>query len=481
MLRAAGDPTAGLSDREQTVAAKFAAGMTYREIGEALFIAPATVRSHLSTIYRKLNVRSKVGLANLLAANRGVDIADRPSDVTASDASGPPVIAVLPFECVNVDERWGRLADGLSADITIDLARYPDLAVLSSQTMRLYKGRSADARMIGRELSADYLLAGILQTTEQNVRVSVSLVDTRTAADVWATRYEQPASDLFAMQDRITGNVVNVLASCCGKLAGLRRDVARRKPPASLRAYEAYLLGGEQHDRFTRESNLEAIRLLSRAVELDPGLARAWSLLGLAYSVNAYNAFNKEVSASIECWAACTERALSLDPGDCNAHLCMGDLRATRGDLRGAAEEHERALELAPNDADILAMVAGSRALVTGSPHQCIALAERAFRLNSQPPSWYYSQLGRALFAAGRYRQSLSAFRQSPQNSPGTLLFLTVGHALLGEIAQARAVRTRLTCEFTSFTTEGFIRSFPVTNPMAIEAIRHGKRLAELP
>ena len=480
MLRAAGDPIAGLSERERTVAAKFAEGMTYREIGQALFIAPATVRSHLSTIYRKLNISNKVGLANLLAVGREIEGSETVSDIRTADSGGPPVVAVLPFESASHDERWERLADGLSADITIDLARYPDLAVLSGQTMRLYRGRAGDARVIGRELNADYLLAGVLQATARNVRVSVSLVDTKTAADLWATRYEQPASDLLAIQDRITGNVVNVLASCCGKLAGLRRDVARRKAPASLQAYEAYLLGGEQHDRFTRESNLEAIRLLSRAVELDPGLARAWSLLGLAYSVNACNAFGEDVSASIECWAACTERALSLDPGDCNAHLCMGDLRAVRGDLSGAAEEHERILALAPNDADMLAMVAGSRALVTGSPHQCVALAERALRLNSQPPSWYYSQLGRALFAAGRYRESLSAFRQSPQNSPGTLLFLTVGHALLGDLAQAKAVRMRLAREFPSFTTESFVRNFPVTNPVVIEAIRRGQRLAGL-
>ena len=67
MLRAVGNPLSGLSGRERVVAAKFAGGMTYRDIGEALFIAPTTVRTHLSTIYRKLGVRSKVALAALLA------------------------------------------------------------------------------------------------------------------------------------------------------------------------------------------------------------------------------------------------------------------------------------------------------------------------------------------------------------------------------------------------------------------------------
>jgi TolB-like protein/DNA-binding CsgD family transcriptional regulator len=479
MLRAGG-PVAGLSDRERSVAVKFAQGMTYREIGKTLFIAPATVRSHLSAIYRKLNVRSKIGLAKLIAADGGAELADAPSQTGTLERDGPPIIAVLPFENVSADERWDRLADGLSADIIVDLARYPDLAVVSGQTMRLYKGRRGDARSIGRELAADYLLEGSLQADGQNVRVWVSLVDTGTGADLWATRHDQPENDLFIMQDRVTGNVVNALASCCGKVIGLRRDIARRKPPASLRAYETYLLGGEQHDRFTRESNLEAIRLLSRAVELDPGLARAWSLLGLAYGVNACNGFSADVSASIDGCSTATQRALSLDPGDCTAHLCMGDLRAIEGDLRGAAEEHERALELAPNDADILAMVAGSRALVTGNAHQCIALAERALRLNAQPPAWYYSQLGRALFAAGSYRRSMRAFRQSPPDAPATLLFLAVGHALLGEMRQAVLAASRLAHEFPHFTTATFIRGYPVTNPAVIKAIREGARRAGL-
>ena len=84
MLRV-GNHLAGLSDRERAVAAKFADGMTYREIGEALFIAPTTVRTHLSTIYRKLGVRSKVGLAALLADHRQQDLGKAPPEILPTD------------------------------------------------------------------------------------------------------------------------------------------------------------------------------------------------------------------------------------------------------------------------------------------------------------------------------------------------------------------------------------------------------------
>ena len=88
MLGAVGNPLAGLSDRELVVAAKFAEGMTYREIGETLFIAPTTVRTHLSAIYRKLDVRSKVALAALLADHRQQDLSQALPGNLSTNESG---------------------------------------------------------------------------------------------------------------------------------------------------------------------------------------------------------------------------------------------------------------------------------------------------------------------------------------------------------------------------------------------------------
>ncbi|WP_245494568.1 LuxR C-terminal-related transcriptional regulator, partial [Mesorhizobium sp. M4B.F.Ca.ET.017.02.2.1] len=122
-----------LSNRERMIATKFAEGMTYSEIGEMFFIAPATVRTHLSAIYRKLDVRSKVALAALLADRRLQELDQLPFERRSTDLCGPPVVAVLPFD--NLEERWTRIAEGLSADIIVDLARYPDLGVIARQTM----------------------------------------------------------------------------------------------------------------------------------------------------------------------------------------------------------------------------------------------------------------------------------------------------------------------------------------------------------
>lgn len=397
---------------------------------------------------------------------------------SAGDERKPPVIAVLPFENLSADDGWTRLADGLSADMIGDLARCPDLAVISRQTMQSYRGRAGDTRSIRRELNADYLLEGTLQAIGQRVRVAVQLVSAPTGANLWSARFEGSTDDFFVMQDSVTQNVINALGGTFGKLANIGREVARRKPPSSLDAYDCYLLGVELHDRFATDARAEAIRMLSRAVELDPGFARAWMMLGLVHAVDACNAFTPDSAASVERWRECTEKALALDPADPMTRLYMGDLRAIDGDLSGAKEEHDRALTLAPHDADVLSMLASSRALVCGNPEEGCALAERALRLNPQAPSWYYAQLARARFVAGRYADSLSSLRQSPPDNPVTLMFRALCHALLEEPGQAQSIARRIAVEFPRFTVENFIRTYPVTNPLALAVIKEGARRA---
>jgi TolB-like protein len=472
MPRAVESSVAGLSDRERDVASKFSQGMTYREIGKCLFIAPTTVRTHISTIYRKLGVHSKLALAALVRDEAG------PARQRQQRATSP-VIAVIPIENLSGDERWNRLADGLSADITADLARYSDLAVVARQTMRLYKGRRHDLPSVAEEINADFILEGTLQAVGQRVRIAVQLIDASNRCAVWTGRYDRQVDDLFAMQDSVTENVVNILATRCGKIAGLGCAVARRKPPANLGAYDCYMLGVEACHRLTHEANCEAIRLHSRAVELDPGLARAWTALGMAHAVEFLNDYSGDAAKSIERWQACLEKAMALDPGDSIARLSLGELRAIQGDLNGCAEQNELAMAMAPDDADTLAKLAGSLALIAGNPHKGYALARRAIRLNPYTP-WYYSMLGRCCFVVSRYREALAAFEHIPKDCPATLLFVGMAHAMLGQMQEATRATGRMNDDFPSFKVGTFIARYPVTNPLALDAIEKGSRRANL-
>ncbi|PAQ09079.1 LuxR C-terminal-related transcriptional regulator [Mesorhizobium temperatum] len=464
-----------LSDRERAVAEKFAAGLTYREIGEALFIAPSTVRTHLASIYDKLGVRNKVALAAHLAGASGA----RPDGLSPlSDA--PPVLAIFPIECLNSEERWRRFADGLSSDITIDLARYAGLPVIAFHTMKSLGSKPADFAADGKALGATYIVSGQLRADDQRVRLTIELTDAGNGVSLWSERYDRPVEDIFTLQDSLTESVINVLAGSYGALATVGRNAVRRKPPASLRAYDCYLLGVEQQDTFSRAGNAEAIRLVSRALELDPTLVKAWTELAYAYSIEASSGFSDNVQGSIEKWRAAVENAIQLDPTDSHACACLGDLRGCLGDLEGAERAQQRALEHGFNHADTLALLAGSKALVAGDPAEAIPLIERAMRLNPLAPPWYFGMQGRILFVAGRHREAIAALRRSSPDSPNVLMFLALAHAAVGESGEATRIAARLKAEFPDFSVERFIAAYPVTNPHAMQAIRDAAKLARL-
>ena len=161
-----------------------------------------------------------------------------------------------------------------------------------------YKGKAVDVRRVGQELGVRYVLEGSIQAAAGRVRVTAQLIDATTGGHLWAERYDRPEADLFAIQDEVARNVAGALGGWYGRLNKARREEARRRPPASLEAYDLYLLGLEQKHRFTKESMAEAIRLFSRAVELDPGFARGWTMLGLAYNLSVASGFVDDPSAA---------------------------------------------------------------------------------------------------------------------------------------------------------------------------------------
>jgi TolB-like protein/Flp pilus assembly protein TadD len=462
-----------LSDRERAVAEKFAAGLTYREIGEALFIAPSTVRTHLASIYDKLGVRNKVALASQINGAVGAAMVGLPPLAGSS-----PVLAIFPIECLQAEERWRRFADGLSSDITIDLARYADLPVIAFHTMKSLGSKPADFAADSKALGATYIMSGQLSADEQRIRLSIELADASTGVSLWSERYNRQVEDVFVLQDSLTESVINVIAGSYGALATVGRNAIRRKPPASLRAYDCYLLGVEQQDTFSRAGTAEAIRLFLRALELDPTLVRAWTALAYAYSIEGANGFSSDPQGSIENWRTAIENAILLDPMDSVACNCLGDLRGCLGDIAGADRAYRRAFECGSNHADTLTLLAGSRALVAGDPSEALPLIERAMRLNPLAPPWYFGMLGRILFAAGRHREAIAALRRSTLDSPNVLLFLALAHMAVGEADVADRIEARLKSEFQDFSVERFITNYPVTNPDAVRAIRDAAQLA---
>ena len=391
-----------------------------------------------------------------------------------------PSIAVLPLANLSGDARWGRLADGITEDLITDLAQDPDLLVIARNSVDAYKGKAVDLRQVGRELGVRYVLEGSLQADAGRVRLTAQLIDATSGGHLWAERYDRPETDLFAIQDEVAQKVAGALGGWYGRLNEARRGEAKRKPPASLEAYDLYLLGLERKHQYSKEGLDDAIRLFSRAVELDPGFARGWTMLGVAYSIAATSGFVDDPAATNRMFVEAIKKAAALDPFDAFTQAQLAGVRALEGDLKGAEAAFDQALALGPNDANTLMAVAWQMPLIVGRADEAVRYGQRAMALDPGSPAVYAPALAVAQYAAGQYAEAVATLRRAPLEGGEMLMYWAMAQAQLGHAEEARKAAERIRSEFPSFTVEGYIRDFPVTAPEALAAIREGATKAGL-
>jgi TolB-like protein/DNA-binding winged helix-turn-helix (wHTH) protein/tetratricopeptide (TPR) repeat protein len=380
---------------------------------------------------------------------------------------GVPLVAVLPFEAVSDDESARLLARGLTEDVITDLGRIPEFAVLASGAIAGYRGGDADPRKVGAELGAAFVVEGSIARDADRARVTAQLIDARTGGSLWSDRWDRPAADLFAVQTEIAETIANRLGGGAGLVQEAGRIAARRKPPGDLGAYELYLLGTEKLEQVTRADIDEAVRLLGRAVAIDPGFARAWIELSHSHGLLAWN-FGVEPERNMAAGRAAAERALALDPGDSEAHIAVGKMAAFEGDQARTKAAFDTALQLAPNAAEILTFYAGY-ASGFGEAERGAEVADRAIQLEPNFPRWKIGMYAYAYFMAGRYEDTLAMIaRQSEADYYKDTWALRAGAlAALGREAEARAVSAKAAAARPDVTIESLLN-----DPMYIDAER---------
>jgi TolB-like protein/class 3 adenylate cyclase/tetratricopeptide (TPR) repeat protein len=367
-----------------------------------------------------------------------------------------PSIAVLPFDNFDGNEATTRLANGITEDIITDLARFPEFEVVARNSTEIYKGKPIDVRQVGTDLGVSYVLEGSLQRQRERIRATAQLIDTRTGKHVWSERWDRPDDDVFAIQTEMTEQVTNRLGDGAGLIQEAGRKAARRNTPGNLDAYELYLLGTEKLEQVTKESIDESIRLLRRAVELDPILARAWVELHWAYSLTA--SFGADPETAERAARDAAERAIALDPSDAEAHTVLGNAFGVAGDLLRAEAELEESLRLNPGSAERLTHYA-AWASTFGKPERGAKAADKAIRLNPRYLPWQAKPFSRAYFMAGRYEDALHMLaRLSPDKwSTHVAVLRAAVFAGLGRMEEARVAVAEALKRYPELTIEGYV------------------------
>lgn len=390
-----------------------------------------------------------------------------------------PSLAVLPFNNLGGDAKWDRIADGLTEDIITDLSHSRNLLVVARTSTERYKDTTPDLQKVGRALGVKYVLQGSLQASGDKLRITSQLVDANTGAHIWSQRFDREAEDIFDVQTEVTGSIATTLAGYDGQLAGAELEVIRRKPPDNLNAYETYLLGVEAKHKVTRESLAEAERLFRKAIELDPNMARAY--VGLAY-VYSYmlDLGIAPPDKVLPKHREAAERAVVLDPSDGETHLAMGSAHAFSGEPEVALAEFTKAEQLAPNNADILILIAWYLPAF-GESQRAVELADRAVLLNPLHPDWYRQALANVYFYGRQFEKSAGYARTVKQPFALDKAFEAMALAYLGKREEAFGAASQVKKLGADWNAEQYLSDIGGYAEAEAELFVEGARKAGLP
>jgi TolB-like protein/class 3 adenylate cyclase/Tfp pilus assembly protein PilF len=437
-------------------------------------------------------------MAIALAGTAAVTVAALPVKLDYSVMSPRASIMVLPFRNVSNNPGQEYFADALTDDVTTDLSRLSDTLVISPATAFTYKGKAVDPRQIGREFGVRYLLEGSIRKDGMQVQTNAQLVDTRSAAHIWADRFDTELANLSDLQDAITGRIASSLHIELVKAENRRAVTERPADPDAidLRLRAMALLVSSP----TPEHALAARRHLEESVHLDPQSAESWSYLAWAL-VNDYLNHWNEAKESPEAGKELLRRAeealqeaLKIDPSIAMAHYAEGLLRRAKGDHPGALDAFDRAVQLDPNFARALTQKA-NQLVMLGRPKEAPPLVLKGITLSPRDPyvGGFYWVIGRAYFVMKDYDNAIVWLRKSAEVLPNlwyNRAYLLAAYALTGrhERPEARAAVTNYNNVFSGHTvkhiTEMYEKELPHPDPgmqASIQELYKGLQLAGVP
>ena len=363
---------------------------------------------------------------------------------TPLPANRPPFsIVVLPFDNLSGDPEQGYLADAITDDLTTNLSRIAGSFVIARNSAFTYKGKAVDVKQIGRELGVQYALEGSVRRAENRVRVNAQLIETESATNVWAERFDRELGDMLALQDDITGSIARVLRY---ELIEAESRRSLRERPGNPQAIDYALRAVATTIRdpmIKREHSLAARQLYEEALRLDPKLLMAITgLAGTWVTEVAYGWTEARDTALKEAERLIT-RAEAIAPNDARLLQIRGMVLLLRRKPELALPDLEAAYARDPNSTQLLLNIGWCK-MFLGDPEGAKVHIEQVLRLD--PRSFnrgnIHGVLGTANLYLGNYDEAIGCLRlsieENAMNQPFIRWVLAAACALAGRMDEAR-------------------------------------------
>ena len=360
---------------------------------------------------------SGVALALLVGAIARLDIGGW-RDRLRGGAITPRIesLAVLPLANLSGDSRQDYFADGMTDELTTNLAQIGALRVTSRTSAMQFKDTRKPLPKIAKELNVDALVEGSVVRLGDRVRITAQLIEARTDRHLWANSYERDSRDVLAMQDELTRDIADEIRVKLTAEKWIHQPAAR---PVDPEAYDAYLRGRFFWNQRTRGSLAKAQDYFEHAIAKDPGFAPAYSGLADAYLYRGYIWGHLPPREAMPLAKAAALKAIELNDRLAEGHTSLAMVKTFYDwDFSGAEQEYKRAISLNPNYATAHHFYAINLAAL-GRPDESIAEARKA--MEADPLSVPVNNvLGEMLIDAHRYNEAIAQFRKALEMNPNT-------------------------------------------------------------
>ena len=375
--------------------------------------------------------------------------------VTLLPRSGPdggiapagPRVAVIPFKNLSSDADDAYFSEGLTQDIRTQLSKFSNLFLIASNSLAEYRDGS-NCAAIRKDLQADYILEGTVRRSSDSLRVTTTFTDASSCRQVDSPGpfdRDLSVASVLDIQLEIATKVVAQVGSADAPLFNSAvQSKIRDQAPDSLAAYECVLLSYWFYENFEPDRLRRARSCLENALESDPGYSLGWSRLASVYLETRKYAIDTPSD-----WAALSleaaNRAIELDPDNANAYYALAiRTQMTSQDLAEFKSFAERAVELNPNDAFVLADL-GTWMGYAGQWQRAKEWVARSMKLNPRHQSWMHQVWHLDAYRQGNYRESRDLALK--MNLPGNYMVqasLTAAYAMNGEQEKAEKTLARV-------------------------------------
>jgi TolB-like protein/DNA-binding winged helix-turn-helix (wHTH) protein len=402
------------------------------------------------------------------------------SESVKAEAVTRPSIAVLPFGNMSDDPENDYFSYGLTEDIIRLLARNRWLSVISRHSTVAFQGRTVDAREIGEQLGVRYVMVGSVRKSRDTVRITAELVRAADRKQLWSDKYDLQLEYIFDIQEEMARQIAATIEP---ELSKVEQQLAARKAPESLDAWDCYQRGLWNLWRFTTPGFDSAESYFQRAIAADPNFARGHGALGYVNLQRAFIDEPKDRAARLEVALRQARLAVALDELDCFCHCALGRALCLTRQNDEALAALDVSLELNPSFAQAY-FAQGFNMLWYGREIEAETLLDRATMLSPRDShiSGFHHVRSWTHFSLAEYDIAVEFARRATRQSNATyqaFAALAASLGLLGERAQAETAAAELLRRKPNYNTETARQEFFFCNdPGFIDRFVKGLRVA---